>query len=86
MEFHVYQNIGKLEELREACFPEKVEELIRRLEKSKYATKNSCIQAFYRYEIREAAIFSHDRDSLEAYPATNISEMENIMEKIWMQK
>lgn len=74
--------LGSLEVVTGSMFSGKSEELIRRLRRAKYA-KQKIVVFKHGIDNRygEDGIFSHGKDSLEAYPVASVEEMDKIMEK-----
>lgn len=73
-------NVGRLEVICGSMFSGKSEELIRRLRRTTYTKQNILI---FKHSIDkrygENGIFSHDKNSLEAYPVSTVEEMEAII-------
>ncbi len=74
--------IGTLEVVTGSMFSGKSEELIRRLRRAEYA-KQKIIAFKHSIDDRygENGVFSHGNDSFRAYPVSDVSQMEEIMEK-----
>lgn len=75
-------NIGRLEVITGSMFSGKSEELIRRLRRAEYAKQKIVV---FKHSIDnrygEKGIFSHGRESFEAYPVNTVEQMEEIMDK-----
>ena len=73
-------NVGRLEVICGSMFSGKSEELIRRLRRVTYTKQNTIV---FKHAIDkrygDKGIFSHSKDSIEAFPASNIQDMENIL-------
>ncbi len=80
MEFN--NNIGRLEVVTGSMFSGKSEELIRRLRRAEYA-KQKIVVFKHAIDNRygDKGIFSHGKESLEAYPVNTVEQMEKIMNK-----
>ena len=74
--------IGTLEVVTGSMFSGKSEELIRRLRRAEYA-KQKIVAFKHSIDNRygEDGVFSHGNDSFRAYPVSDVSQMEEIMEK-----
>ena len=74
--------IGTLEVVTGSMFSGKSEELIRRLRRAEYA-KQKIVAFKHAIDNRygEEGVFSHGNDSFRAYPVSDVSQMEEIMEK-----
>ena len=83
MEFQINKNImsmGSLEVITGSMFSGKSEELIRRLRRAKYAKQKIVVfspSIDNRYG--EKGIYSHGKESLEAYSVNSVNQMEEIM-------
>ena len=83
MKFQINKNIvsmGSLEVITGSMFSGKSEELIRRLRRAKYAKQKIVVfspSIDNRYG--EKGIYSHGKESLEAYSVNSVNQMEEIM-------
>ena len=76
------ENVGKLEVVCGSMFSGKSEELIRRIRRVNYA-KQSVVVFKHSIDKRygENGIFSHNMNSIEAYPVASVKDMEEIMKE-----
>ena len=76
------ENVGKLEVVCGSMFSGKSEELIRRIRRVNYA-KQSVIVFKHSIDKRygENGIFSHNMNSIDAYPVASVNDMEEIMKE-----
>ena len=74
--------IGTLEVVTGSMYSGKSEELIRRLRRAEYA-KQKIVAFKHAIDNRygENGVFSHENNSFRAYPVSDVSQMEEIMEK-----
>lgn len=75
-------NVGSLEVICGSMFSGKSEELIRRLRRMTY-TKQNLVIFKHSFDKRygDKGIFSHNKNSMEAFPVSNVAEMEEIIKE-----
>lgn len=82
MKIRNIQYIGRLEVITGSMFSGKSEELIKRLIRAKYAKQNIVV---FKHSIDkrygDTGIFSHSNDTIDAYSASNVEDIEKILER-----